>query len=155
MKTSAVIFLLALCWPCGADGQRFVLDTGAIVQVQLDTGTVTGEVRQFYTDTSSQLVICLKARQPCAAPVDLVVIQTATIKHLFVRGKQTGFFGLMGFYMGALAEGVASRRTDAGMVLGGFGGAALGALIGSKQTGWVPVFPCFHACAGGHYPEPR
>lgn len=153
MRKLAHGLLLALGWPGQASAQRFVLDTGAVVRAQLETTTVTGEVRQFFTDTSTQLVICPQARQPCADREDRLVVQIGTIKSLFVRGKQTGFFGLLGFYVGALAEMAATRRTDGGLVAGGFGGAALGALIGSKKIGWVPVFPCFHACAAGHFPE--
>ena len=148
------LLLLATFGPSLASAQALVLDTGAVVRAQLDSATVIGEVRHFYADSSSQLVMCPIVRNPCAHAADLLIVPTSAIKNLSVRGKQTGGFGLMGFYLGALLEIGISRRTD-GLLAGGFGGAALGAFIGSKSIGWVPIFPCAHACAAGRYPEPR
>ena len=124
------------------------------MRAQLDTSTVTGEVRERFTDSSSQLVICPTTRRPCANLEDLSILSVGSIRSLLVRGKQQGVFALLGFYVGALAEAGITRRADVGMVLGGFGGGALGALIGSKKVGWMPLFPCAHACAAGHYPQP-
>jgi hypothetical protein len=132
----------------------FVLDSGAMVRAQLDTATLTGEVRKRFTDSSADIVICLTHRRPCANPEDLLILPVGSIRRLAVRGKQTGSFALLGFYLGALAEMGLARHVDTGMLAGGFGGGALGALIGSKSVGWLPLFPCMHVCAGGHYPQP-
>ena len=152
MRASRLLFL-AVCTPSLAPAQRFVLDSGAIVRAKLDSMTVTGEVRERFTDSSSTIVICPRDRHPCTNAENLRMVRVGAIKRLAVRGKQTGSFALLEFYLGALAEMGVTHHTDVGLLAGGFGGGALGALIGSRSKGWVPLFPCLHVCGAGHYPE--
>jgi hypothetical protein len=135
------------------------LDSGAVVRLHLDTATVTGYVLIRFTPESSNIVVCDRRQAPCNA-IDgpgALDVPVASIRRLQVWGKETGFGSLMGLYMGGLIGASAhppNQSKDIGpMLLGFVVGAAFGGVVGSKVTGWLPVFPCLHTCAAGEYPK--
>lgn len=133
---------------------RVILNAGAQVRAQLADREVIGQVLAPYTPDSQQIVICEARQARCAGPDDprAVRLPMDAVRRLSVWGKQTGFGTYFGFFSGALA-GSLRDPNGAEIILGGFLGGALGWVIGSRANGWVLVFPCYHACAAGEYPE--
>lgn len=155
--------LLAILLAQPAWGQKHgfaTLDSGAIVRLHLDTTTITGYVLVPFSPESEYIAVCDNRLAPCDG-IDgpgALRVPVTSIKHLQVHGKLTGGLGLMGLYGGGLVGGLSGGHTPrdpsmGGMAIGMVGGALIGAFVGSRTTGWVPVWPCFHACAAGHYPE--
>ena len=143
------------------------LDSGALIRARLEDRTeVIGSVLApleltpaIFTasDTSRLLIVCEVQSASCgsASGPSTRLLPLREIRRLDVRGKLTGLFGYGGFYSGALLGLLASDSDDTQgllLVTAGFGGMALGSALGSRITGWVPVFPCYHGCATGRYP---
>lgn len=152
------IIVVLLLVPTTALPQAVFLDSGARVRAHIDTATVTGRVLVPFTPSRSKdLVLCDERRSGCIGIDSSTTLPVTRIKRLSVWGKETGFLGLLGLYLGGItgASLHASDDADRGgkMFLGFIVGGALGAAIGSRLMGWVPVFPCFHACAAGRYPQ--
>ena len=137
---------------------RFILHSGARVHAQLTDRQVIGRLVVPFTPDSQHIAICESRQAPCVGLDDpgTVRLPMDSVKRLQVWGKQSGFGTYFGFYSGALGGSFVngwSRESGAGLLLGGFLGGALGWAIGSRVDGWVLVFPCYHACAAGEYPE--
>jgi hypothetical protein len=101
------------------------------------------------TDSTSRSVIIAPEGDSTAAQDTLFF---DALRSLDVRGKSGGRWGLFGLYTGGLA-GAMIRKPDTAedggpMLLGMLGGALLGAFIGSRVESCLPLFPCYHACAG-------
>ena len=109
---------------------------------------------------SPRLLLCAEPATQCASIGDssAVAVSSGSIKSMTVRGKTSGMGFYLGVYggglVGALSGGSLRDPDTKGMALGMVVGAVVGSVLGSHISGWIPVFPCFHGCAAGTYPEP-
>jgi hypothetical protein len=132
------------------------LNPGAVVRAQLhDDRIVTGPILVRFTPDSTALTVCDSTAGAClsSTAAGSLRLRLADIRRLAVRGKAAG----VGAYGGALVGGLvgaimSSERKASSIGVGLVGGSLIGTAIGSRTTTWVPVFPCWHACARGEYP---
>ena len=138
------------------DSARLVVDSGTLARARLTSGkTITGSLLAPFTPASFELVLCAAPRgAPCstADSAHIYRLRASDLKGVDVRDRLTGNFGLMGFYAGSLAWMLSRRgESDDAWPLVGFASAVLSGLIGSRVTGWVPLFPCgYHTQCGWH-----
>jgi hypothetical protein len=124
-----------------------MVDSGALVRVRLaGGGVVTGRLLATYVRGGPEIVLCeTPSPAPCGGPgaPGARRLAVADVRTLAVRGRTGGTYGLFGFYLGMLA-GVAADRHDTGMIAvpSGVALGALAGLVGSRVTGWIPLFPC-------------
>jgi hypothetical protein len=136
---------------------RLVLNPGARVRARLQDGSeLTGTVLVRYAWNDERLVVC-EDQRTCAGPdaPEALTLVVAGLKSLAVRGRMSGVGVYGGAMMGAGIGAYLGGEDDGGLLMGvgmmagGFGGAWLG----KRTTGWVSIFPCFHGCADGEYPD--
>jgi len=162
----------------GVDPSAFALatlDSGVLVRIRLADGAVligrlldTATVRRgppsaAGVDSGARFVVCEGERDACADPrtAHVRTVWQVQTRALSVRGHLGASLGLGGFYAGSLA-GMAIFGTDdppdgtpggnlmKSMLVGLATGIVAGT-IGSRIPGWELLYPCFHACGGGHY----
>ena len=139
---------------------RLLLNPGARVRMRLrDRRVVTGHVLVPYTFDSTHIVVCPDG-SGCAGPgaPAALTLTADSLRSLSVRGRADGLGGYMGAMLGGLAGLSAEKETDSEgglfFAAGVFAGMFAGSKIGSWIVDWISVFPCFHGCAYGVYPEP-
>jgi hypothetical protein len=139
---------------------QVVLNPGARVRARLADGReVRGRVIAAFTSDSQHLSVCAEPATQCSSSGDssVVVLSPESMRSLSVRGKASGGGFYLGVYggglAGALSGGSLREPSFPGMALGMVVGAITGTVLGSRMTAWIPVFPCYHGCAAGSYPE--
>lgn len=150
-------------WTPGASAQEgegqsdpgLLLRPGSKVRVEQDSLSMTGILRRPFTLDSASLVLC--GASACAgSEPDVLVVPLSEIRRLDVWGARTGVGTYAGIYGGMLAV-ILAFRPEEGVeplaILGGVFGGAIGGFLGSRWNGWVRVFPCYHGCATGVYPD--
>jgi hypothetical protein len=138
---------------------RLLLNPGARVKMRLrDRRVVTGHVLVPYTFDSTHIVVCPDGSE-CAGPgaPAALTLRADSLRSLSVRGRADGLGGYMGALLGGLAGLTAEEETDSEgglfFAAGVFAGMFAGSRIGSWIVDWISVFPCFHGCAYGVYPD--
>jgi hypothetical protein len=130
--------------------ERLVLDSGTRVRVRpAGKPAVEGYLLVPYAPENDSLRMCADVEGRLCSDSTGPGVRRFAVRELegvALRGRQTGNYGLLGLYTGALSGAVLAhdRTTDTGdfMVLGLVVGAVVGGFIGNHVDGWIPLFPC-------------
>lgn len=125
------------------------VDSGDVVRAELINGkVVTGSLLARYHSGDTLVLICDQARMPCVdgGGVGMHTVRKMSVRSLAVRGRMRGVYGQRGVYIGALGGLAADKEGSAWLMVGAAVGGFIGQAIGSRVTGWIRLFPCWHAC---------